>query len=634
MPTTPPVTTMPTMPTTSNVSTMTIMTTMTNVACHAMKQLDQMDQMDQMNQLVEFFTDTYKNQILGYKMACLNSKSIGQTSPGFCDATNLPTTGCAVFDTAVRSIAPKTSGRQVATLATCQTVLASQTQSSKFGELAINTSNGWPGQQVDTDVLNCKRTRYGVYNSSTGQPSTYGGTKLSSAWSMWPTIKADCKQQMANAKYSSGYTGNTPADDFEGMFSQLDGSDDTTVNVAFDFNCRPPDQTWYTKCRQPGFDYIVDDAKLGKKVDQYGTMCAKDPKNINDGKSGIPPGYFSGAQAQASANLGKTAATCDQGGCCVQTSTTDALLLNSRTCQTCQASQTATASLTGKNITFNLTYSQSGKTETSSYLLPYCDTATQKGVAITPASSAGNAQFFADVRECQTGGSMANQCNGITGCQGLNGTALIWSNNQCSQGLSNFDTTTNNPSANCPNYLTLARQAEVESNGCSMPATNVDTAPYVTGTGYYNALSGMQIPEGAWVTLWAKSGVTDGSLSDQLCAPPIDGNSKYMLHLMCGQSTPGSATPGTCDKGSSSRLRADAQLFEVTSDSTTNITQPTNPYIDGVPQPDKDNNCFCSFNNLNNYSHVGVTRGWEGITMGFMPGYYDATCTTGKGACN
>ena len=567
-------------------------------------------------------------------MACLNSKSIGQTSPGFCDAKYVPTTGCAVFDTAVQAVkstAANTSGRQVATLATCQTVLASQTQSSKFGELAINTSNGWPGQQVDTDVLNCKRTRYGVYNSSTGQPSTYGGTKLSSAWSMWPTIKADCKQQMANAKYSSGYTGNTPANDFEGMFSQLDGSDDTTVNVAFDFNCAPPDETWYTKCKQPGFDYIVDDAKLGKKVDQYGTMCAKDPNKINDGTS-IRSGYFSGAQAKS--NPTKTTTTCDQGGCCVQTSTTNASLLDSRTCQTCQASQTATASLSGKNITFILS-DYDGSKVPYWYSLPYCDTATQKGVAITPVSSASNAQFFSDVRECQPGGSMANQCNGITGCQGLNDTY-----NDCMAGMSDF-TMFNNPSTNCPNYMTLARQADA-ANGCPAVGKYYDVSPWTTSGGFINSLTGMQIPEGAWVTLWATG---DVNLDDQLCAPPVSGKPKYMLNLLCGQSTTGTASTAGCDRGTSSRLQADAQLFYVTDSSATAKPLTPNVFI-GKPETTSANqNCFCNFQNLDVHTLQSLQgtdddpagaaqRGWQGITMGFMPGYYDASCITSKGACN
>lgn len=359
-------------------------------------------------------------------MACVGSKAIGQTSPGFCDQTNLPdSTGCSVFDTAVRSVRAETNGRKVAVLADCQTVLASQTVPAKFGIQSINTSNGWPGQQVDTDVQNCKRTRYGVYNSTTGQPSTYGGTKLSSAWSMWPAIKQTCQTAMKDAKYKNSLPGqNTPLDDFKGMFSQLDGSDDTTVNVAFDYNCQAPQKTWYTKCRQPGFDYLKPDTTLGQAVDQYGQVCASDPNHINDGKSGIKPGYFSGQQAKLS---DKTSQTCDNGGCCIQVTTTDASQLDNRTCQTCQSSQASTPrSLTGKKITFTLT----GQTGSTTFSLPYCDSLTdptEKGVAITPNSSASNAQYFADVRQCQPGYSMADQCSGLTGCQGLDGAATIWS---------------------------------------------------------------------------------------------------------------------------------------------------------------------------------------------------------------
>ena len=573
-------------------------------------------------------------------MACVDSQAIGKTSPGFCDQNNVPNpTGCAVFDSAVRSIDAGSNGRKVAVLADCQTVLASQTVPAKFGIQSINTSNGWPGQQVDTDVQNCKRTRYGVYDSTTGQPSTYGGTKLSSAWSMWPAIKQVCQTAMKDAKYKNTQKGqNTPLDDFNGMFSQQDGPDDTTVNVAFDYNCQSPDQTWYTKCREPGFDYIKPDSKLGQAVDQYGQVCAKDPNKINPNttsKSGIPPGYFSGAQAIAAAE--KTQATCDTGGCCIQVTTTDASQLNSRTCQTCQSSQTSTLrSLTGKNITFTLT----GQTGSTSFSLPYCDSPTdptKKGVAITPNLSASNAQYFADVRECQPGGSMADQCSGLTGCQGLDGAATIWSNNACDMGQSNFSTYSN-PSTNCPNYMTLARQF-ASSNSCQAN-TNYDVDPYVTGAGYTNSLSGMTIPEGAWVTLWATG---NDDLADQLCAPPASGNTKYMLQLMCGQFAPGNVTAGTCDQGTATRLRGDAKLFQVTSGAATNITPTSQPFID-VPEI-STTGCFCNFRNLDvdtlkkavsdkSGPLVPALKGWQGVTMGFMPGYYDATCTTSKAACN
>jgi len=570
-------------------------------------------------------------------MACVDSTVIGKSRPGFCDSTNLPiSTGCPVFDSAVQSIDAGSNGRKVAVLADCQTVLASQTVPAKFGIQSINMSNGWPGQQVDTDVQNCKRTRYGVYDSTTGQPSTYGGTKLSSAWSMWPAIKQVCQTAMKDAKYKNTLPGqNTPLDDFNGMFSQQDGPDDTTVNVAFDYNCQSPDQTWYTKCRAPGFDYITWDSKLGQKVDQYGQVCAKDPNNINptSAKSGIPAGYFSGAQATQSSSAGKTKDTCDTGGCCIQVTTTDASQLDSRTCQTCQSSQTSTLpSLTGKNVTFYLT-DYDGSHNSTRIDLPYCDSATQKGVAITPNLSASNAQYFSDVRECQPGGSMAGQCNGITGCQGLND-----SYNDCMAGMSNFSTF-NNPSTNCPNYMTLARQA-ASANTCPATGTSFDTSPYVTSGAFINSMSGMQIPEGAWVTLWATG---DVNLDDQLCAPPASGQTKFMLQLMCGQSTTGTSTSAACDQGTSSRLRADAKLFQVTSSSATNITPKENLFISSPPT--SKTGCFCEFQNLDAHSlqsaAAGVPdpqgaaqRGWQGVTMGFMPGYYDTTCTTSKGACN
>jgi len=496
---------------------------------------------------------------------------------------------------------------------------------------------------------------------------------------------------------------NSMIQDFEDQFSYVSSSQGGSAAANFNFNCRDPAQMTFTQCKVPGWEYMKYDPTRGwvqgdmtqcgqnpifnaggKPITgQYteknpGTACGKngtccDPiqqdnrPNVMDGADGSAQGcskngccvsvkdwqndfgsspdnpgnhLFSHKDAQDTTTTvaGQSyqdiiAQGCDSanGHVCIA-STVVSDTAGEQICKTC-AQFAGQTDMSSAKITFG--------TGANAATLPYVGT---NGVATTPKTGTTG---FSDVRECQTGQAFDGQCQGLTGCAGTSDPGDIsHTKNTCATGQSYIGTDPyfTDPSANCPNIFTLARNSTAPSCPTS---TDFDSS---SATPDLRNVDSVTLPEGAWVTAYyspAQNGVWgDGQ---GLCAPPTSTQTKIVLQMGVGKYT----VPGTQEV----KVQGVASIYVYGPDGTmTPIQNTPSTYtcsaISGMQNGtnacaasqdvvkvvgNKDGTFTFSYLNsaLNNTTYIGQgdNESWGGWTFGFMPGYYKSTYNTNNGPC-
>lgn len=525
---------------------------------------------------------------------------------------------------------------------------------------------------------------YSYYKSQVWDPCT----KTPNTPSGQPNTLNDCydgddKQPSSSGGFTCHRDGQpvpSMLDDFKSNVQYKAAKDDMSAAVNFNFNCMDPFAATYTMCKVPGWDYMDFDKTKGWVVGDM-TQCtinplaaaplsnkancdSADPTKGDSPNIAIPTGKSndrqpcadwkqefqtsfsmydaldtqtpSGAKDASGNSLSYQAylaQVCDQNYCMANTSTSETR--SQQNCEACANNastvdwSTAQLQMIGKKtLTFN-----------------YCDAAdgSKFGIAITPTAGqigGGSAPNFSDVRECQ-GGTFDNKCMGLLGCAGLNGRSCFGEHGQCGipgwndcNGGFSYDGTSPselNPSTNCPNVYTMSRQ----SNACNGADYTDNTQP-----GYIKDMHAMTIPEGAWVTAYW-SPAADWSEASGLCSskdPNVPGQTKYVLQMCCGKLADGTVA----GYASAYTMNADTGVM---TNITNNIPAPHNKIVGAYLAPKvtttMNSDKSCTFAHIEKVitgfdPKNGVqtkNEGYKGFTFGFMPGYYNESCKTSRGAC-
>ena len=327
---------------------------------------------------------------------------------------------------------------------------------------------------------------------------------------------------------------------------------------------------------------------------------------------------------------------CDTHVCISSTVVSDSA--TNQTCKTC-AQFASKIDMSNSDITF---YGRNGGASgaNSPKTVKYCG---PTGIAATPSvQSNAPSEGYADPRECRSGGAFEGQCQGLLGCANMNG--LGTTGNDCSYGLSYTGTDPNytDPSTNCPNLFTLARQTTSNTTSGSSTTTCESTKAFDNGSTavpFLEQMDKMTIPEGAWVTgYWNPSFNGDWSSGSGVCANPPPGSNSYVVQMGCGKY---SDDTGDIQNG------AFATTYSMDSDGNwTNTNAEDN--CDKIPalplknvcksqsvtgSPDMDGKTFkgtCTFTGL---STGAGPEAYQGYSFGFMPGYYNNNYKTTQGPC-
>jgi hypothetical protein len=549
-----------------------------------------------------------------------------------------------------------------ADLATCQTVPASSVVQSGVTLSQVNLNNGsWPGEDVAVSTDLCSQSRYPVIDKSTGQVAKVGNQTVDTRKDLWRLMSQACatnlptiypsssnestmhgqnssKRKASHMDYSQDWshdqtdddddypaakkrqvgagdtppTPSNPQRDFAGAFGSIEQNG--KQQASFTYSCADPSKTCYTMCKLP-FDYVDNTTIPWSFTNGSNKTCGKAPVSGTkcNGDSNSSPGNATGIEP-----------ACTSGSCCVPT------FQGSNTCALCAnniESNLATANL-GIWTDSNPDNDTPGGT-TVAVSLPYTG---DKGIAITPLSTyTGDTSSFGNPVDCYPGGTFNGFCNGLQGCTGTNAS-------DCIQGVSNYQTGAG-PAYNCPNIYNLSRQA----NNCTLTNYNTSSAQFSLsgGSNSYSTVTHMFVPEGAYVTGWNLGPTIGFDGGEGLCAPN-EQLPKFGIQLMCGRESASSSSspPPTCS-GPGYKVTGRANTFLV--DSSGNYSYATPPkgaqdapitYFGAVEQ--WGNVCGCYFKNLNSVAmddYVYASRGYQGFTFGFMPGYYDSTLQAGQGAC-
>ena len=525
----------------------------------------------------------------------------------------------------------------------------------------------------------------GCRAGSSGDPTKCATDTNTSVFDYWQQMKKSCQEKLETLDNGNKNKPGSYTDAFKGF--TLDSGIDGSSRINFQFNCVDRNVSMYTQCKRPGWDMMGTDPSKGwvgsskcsrnplyqyqktpkscpstktntplVEDDKCGTdgyvACGTDPDkpdlrprdpngdgcclNCQDwnSDSGYKT-YFSYQEATDKTYPAPTTSDytslndffthqCSQtnGDCCIK-KPPDSDTIQDDICKTCQTLNSSNKyDMSSAKVTV---YDNNNAVTTQ---LPYVDNAETKvkGIAITPTAGTNPATIFNDPRDCLGGEKYAGQCQGMTGCAGVDPYCLDNSfaceHNACNAGLSytGTDQTFANPATNCPNLYTLARATTYPS--CPTD-NNFDTdIPQLAAN-----MDTIEIPEGAWVTGYIAAS-EGGNWNDNggICAVP---NAKYAIMIVCGQKT---------QSGGTSKLEAYASDFQLTSDgqykALTYEKKPIlingNPlYVSDSVKPTANTNT-CTFTGLHN-NNLGVVAGF---TFGFMPGYYNPDYKTSTGPCD
>ena len=530
----------------------------------------------------------------------------------------------------------------------------------------------------------------GCRAGSNDDPTKCATDTNTSVYDYWQQMKQTCKTTLASIDnhQNLGSGPGSYTDAFKGF--TLDSGTDGSSRINFQFDCVDPKVSMYTQCKRPGWDMMGTDASkgwVGSSICSQNPLyqhqktpisCASTTTNtslVEDDKCGTdgyvacgtdtskpdlrprdPNGdgcclnctdwnsdsgyktYFSHQEATDTTYPAPTSDStslndfftdqCEHNngkGCCIK-KPPDSDTIQDDICKTCQTLNSSNKyDMSSAKVTV---YDNNNAVATQ---LPYVDGTDStgkkmKGIAITPTAGTNPATIFNDPRDCLGGKKYAGQCQGMTGCAGVDPYCLgSWDaceHNACNAGLSytGTDQTYANPATNCPNLYTLARSTTYPS--CPTDS-NFDTdIPQLAAN-----MDKIEIPEGAWVTGYiAKSEGGNWNDNGGICAVP---NAQYAIMMGCGQKT---------QSGGSSKLEAYASDFELTSDgeykvlkgsNTTTLPNGNTLYVsDNVKST--ANTKTCTFTGLHN-NNLGVVGGF---TFGFMPGYYNPDYKTSTGPCD
>lgn len=479
--------------------------------------------------------------------------------------------------------------------------------SSDFVENASN--NGLDIQKLKSTWYNsstagsgsaCENSAYGVFDKSTGE------LVASSADALYQEYFSDCTSEQDKSLQNYIYS----------------GSNFQCRSVALDAKCQDPLTTTFTKCRNPGWDYLNTDSGQWRYDFSKGCTIASE-----DG------GQFTGAEAVVG---GVDVYNCQE-QCCIYKSAS--LDNNTADCQSCtQAASknnysrdwSGVSDITGTTPTITFTNSETDQ----KIELPYCNSAfsTKQGIAmsLTDATTADNVGEFGDPADCMPGGAFEGRCAGITGCDGLWGTDQLDLNfAPCRLG---FSSTRGNPATNCPNLYTVenagreclwstkfGRTCTPGQFGTSDPTCDAIQAndQYLTsGESGFPRVDQLTIPEGAWVTAF------------QSTANPPDTAPNRANYAMCDPNNFGkngvNAWTFGCGRNTDGDLVGSSKSF---------VAKNTEAWTDGTEFYGVDTSSVdesgrtCTFN-------MKANTPMYGFQFGFQPGYYNSTCTTGTTGSN
>ena len=498
-------------------------------------------------------------------------------------------------------------------------------EASNNGLDVLQLQENWAAQSIGLgNDVKCNETAYGIFDPVTGERKTIvnedNQTVNQSVESLYNSYFKDCDPSSAVAPYF------------------LNNAMGVCPTAQFSSQCQDPDKVSYAACRNPGWDYM--DVPDTDRWTYDMNSCTNDA--------------FTGSEYNnGSSDSTKTIPDCTK-QCCIYSSlvSKDVSGLNCSTCNTTgqwaqnwggDGSSVPSLKLTGPNG--------------SSLSVPYCNQTggdarnNRQGIAISlkDAESNDNMSRFGDPTACQSGSDFGNQCNGITGCDGLSGyDATEIRLEPCRLGFSS--NAPSNPGTNCPNIYTIQNTANScrytleggvictpgdslldSSATCENPDDTDLNTMIITETGNsvsgYPRVSNIEIPEGAWLTVYDNGEHPAGLAAPRrsmisLCDPvtfPSDGNRAWTFG--CGRDSTGNLV----GRAQAIRVKPDGSWVSSTGDAA---------YLDNVG--------FCSSGDSNNCdSNVVVDSDahtcafdtneespFYGWSAGFMPGYYNTTCQT------
>jgi hypothetical protein len=578
---------------------------------------------------------------------CVNpDPNIGNLPPAYCNSSYIQSSVynglCQPYKDAINALHAKmgSSGTTSSAItfkmpvATCKVVPANMiTEASNNGLDIIRLQDNWAAQStgVATDSQ-CTGSGYGIFDASGNKVMT-----TNAAGAAIPTT--------VDILYEDHFSDCTHESDETVAPYFLKSTTGTCPTASFVSQCQDPMTTVYAPCRNPGWDYM----------DTSGTWTFDMNSCTN--------GSFTGNQYVNQTDNAEGVDCTKQ--CCIYASlvSTDVESINCGSCT--QTSDTSSPYYqnwaNGPEITLS-------NKDGASISVPYCNQMNSTfgknsqgfALSLTDAETNPNVAKFGDPAECRSGGDFASSCAGITGCDGLpnhlktDGAKF----KPCRLGFSSGTTSTFEPASNCPNIYTLVDSSQdcrfsTTGSGSSLtyckpgetlinPGTceDFDTGdfaarPILTDIGYPRVKQ-LTLPEGAWVTAYNNSAPGRAAseapdfVNAQLCNPnefPSDGQDAWTFG--CGRDQVGNLVgkseslkvmpSGKWEEGTMFKENA-GYCTSSTADCVNTSTDfdTTRESGDVTVNPSSGS---CTFT-------VNETTPLYGWTLGFMPGYYNSTCST------
>jgi len=517
-------------------------------------------------------------------------------------------------------------------IAACKAIEASEVAEASNNGLVLNKLvENWSGRSLSG--TSCGYSSYGVFDSATGEKKM---TTDSLTGAQIPLT--------AQEMYQNYFTGCDASSDVAPFINM--GTDSGCPSAIFTPQCANPAEVSFAQCKNPGWDYMDTDSDGWAY--STNTSCT--------GES------FTGAEYADRMNTAEAINCTDQ--CCVYASTTLDSTIGG--CTSCGAQGSNEASsyyqdwsgASQNKAPYVKITGIGGNGNPTEITLPYCNDATvssgrnHQGVAVSLNNGDSNPNLakFGDPRECHGDGLFSGQCRGLTGCDGLWSGGLIESADPCRLGFSASDSP--NPSTNCPNIYTLQNSgadnncvntvqdnticnphASVQGGNCNDPKVN--NQHLVTDAGYPRVTE-IEIPEGAWVTVYDNGqsfSTTDAPNQTmvQLCNPStFPENGVKAWTYACGRNTNGNL------QGQSKSMKIKPSGSWVTGDDTSmdetcvntqgTVTELQGQICSHIGITDTAYNTDGTMNSCR--FHTNSENPMYGWSFGFMPGYYNTTCTT------